>query len=58
MKTETVFKYFNEPYQLHEEVWIMRPRFTNLEVVISCSYKTCFEIAEKHIKSIFKYVKP
>lgn len=58
MKTETIFKYYFEPVNIHGEVWIMKPKFNNLETIICCSYSSCYKQAEKQIEGIFKFVKP
>jgi hypothetical protein len=55
---KTIFKYFMEPHQLHEEVWIMRPKYKNFELIVCCSYNKCFELAQKQIEENFKFVKP
>ena len=57
-RIKTIFKYFMESYQIHEEVWIMRPKFKNFEPVINSTYGRCYEDAEKQIKEKFEFGNP
>jgi hypothetical protein len=58
MKTEIIFKYYMEPYNIHGDVWVMKPKLNNLETIVCCSYSGCYEQAKKQIEGIFKFVKP
>jgi hypothetical protein len=51
---ETIFKYFMEPHQCHEEVWIMRAKCSPFDTIINTSYDGCFELAKNQIQEHFK----
>jgi hypothetical protein len=57
-ETKTILKYFMEPHQLHEETWLMRPKYKNFELIICCSYGKCYDLAKEQIDETFKFVKP
>lgn len=46
-----------EPEQLHEEVWIMKAKHNQFDIIISSSYDLCFIQAKKQIKNHFKIIK-
>ena len=52
----TIFKYFMEPHQVHEEVWMMRAKFTPFDTVVSTTYDGCFDNVQEQIKNHFKFV--
>jgi len=57
-QVNTILKYFNEPQLIHSEVWIMRPKYNDFEVIIHASYDKCWEEAKRQVNGYFKYVKP
>ena len=50
-KVNEILKVFMEPRQFHEEVWMMKPKYNNFEIVIACSYGKCWKEAEKQIET-------
>jgi hypothetical protein len=52
---EKVHKFFNEPREWKDDMYIMLPRFKKFDPVISVSYGKCYELALESINQLAIY---
>jgi len=52
---EKVHKFFNEPREWKDDMYIMLPRFKKFDPVISVSYGKCYELALESINQLSIY---
>jgi succinyl-CoA synthetase alpha subunit len=50
MKTKKILRCFTEPYQLHEEVWVMKPKKEPFVTIINPTCMGCLIEAKNQIK--------